>query len=61
MGCYSAHYHLEVQTNPKKMAKKTDASFSIYGRNGIIHRGLKLDGAIGDFFPINQGNFRLEI
>ena len=30
------HYHLEVQANSKKMAQKTDAIFSIYGRNGII-------------------------
>ena len=29
------HYHLEVQANPKKMAQKTDAIFSIYGRNGV--------------------------
>jgi hypothetical protein len=27
---------LEVQANPKNMAQKTDAIFSIYGRNGII-------------------------
>jgi hypothetical protein len=25
------NYHLEVQANPKKMDKKTDAIFSIYG------------------------------
>ena len=30
------HYHLQVQANPKKMAQKTDAIFSIYGKNGII-------------------------
>jgi hypothetical protein len=30
------HYHLEVQANPKKMPQKTNAIFSIYGRNGII-------------------------
>ena len=28
--------HLELQANPKKLYKKTDAIFSIYGRNGII-------------------------
>ena len=32
---------------PQKMHTKNDAIFSIYGRNRIIHRGLKLDGAIG--------------
>ena len=30
------HYHLQVQANPKKMAQKNDAIFSIYERNGII-------------------------
>ena len=30
------HYYLEVQANPKKLDKKNDAIFSIYGRNGII-------------------------
>ena len=30
------HYHLQVQANPKKWHKKTDAIFSIYGKNGII-------------------------
>ena len=30
------HYYLEVQSNPKKWHKKTDAIFSIYGKNGII-------------------------
>ena len=30
------HYHLELQANPKKIVQKTDAIFSIYGRNGII-------------------------
>ena len=34
------HYHLEVQANPKNRNKKTDAIFSIYGRNGIIPRHL---------------------
>ena len=29
------HYHLQVQANPKKMAQKTDAIFSIFGKNGI--------------------------
>ena len=30
------HYNLEVQANPKKKwHKKTDAIFSIYGKNGI--------------------------
>ena len=29
------HYHLQVQANPKKLYKKTDAIFSIYGRNRI--------------------------
>ena len=30
------HYHLQVQANPKKkLHKKTDAIFSIYGKNGI--------------------------
>ena len=32
----ASHYHLEVQANPQKMAQKTYAIFSIYGRNGII-------------------------
>ena len=32
------HYHLQVQANPKKKwHKKTDAIFSIYGKNGINH------------------------
>ena len=31
----SLHYHLQVRANPKKMAQKNDAIFSIYGRNGI--------------------------
>ena len=30
------HYHLQVQANPKKLHKKTDAIFSIYGENGIM-------------------------
>ena len=30
------HYYLEVQANPKKIAHKTPAIFSIYGRNRII-------------------------
>ena len=30
------HYHLQVPANPKKIAQKTDAIFSIYGKNGII-------------------------
>ena len=29
-------YHLELQANPKKIVQKTNAIFSIYGRNGII-------------------------
>ena len=33
---FKEHYHLEVQANPqKKLDKKPDAIFSIYGRNGI--------------------------
>ena len=32
----AVHYHLEVQANPKKIAQKTDAIFTIYGRNRII-------------------------
>ena len=38
-GLYSDiwHYHLQVQANPpKKLHKKTDAIFSIYGKNGIM-------------------------
>ena len=30
------HYHLELQSDPKKLYKKTDVIFSIYGKNGII-------------------------
>ena len=33
---YTAHYHLQVQANPKKIAPKRDAIFSIYERNGIM-------------------------
>ena len=29
------HYHLQVEPNPKKKYNKTDAIFSIYGKNGI--------------------------
>ena len=32
---YNAHYHLQVQANPKKIPQKTDGISSIYGRNGI--------------------------
>ena len=30
------HYHLQVQATSKKLHKKTDAIFSIYGKNRII-------------------------
>ena len=33
---FTAHYHLEVQANPPKMAPKNRCYVSIYGRNGII-------------------------
>ena len=29
-------YHLELRDNPPKIGQKTDAIFSIYGRNGIV-------------------------
>ena len=32
------NYHLQVQANSKKLYKKPDAIFSIYGRNEIMPR-----------------------
>ena len=32
-GVQSIHYHLQVQANPQKWHKKTNAIFSILGRN----------------------------
>ena len=41
------HYHLEVQAKPKKWHQKTDAIFSIYGRNGIIPWHFFLNSHLG--------------
>ena len=37
MGCYSAHYHLEVQANPKKWHKKTMLFLASMGKTGLTH------------------------